>query len=98
MQGQEGKDVDRGIPHRSGPHDRTVGKARLLSRFQAADFKETFKADVDTSDEDSDGDPRLRWGAGNLGLGQPLHVQSAGKKRPFADGCGLCSPGRWAPE
>ena len=92
------KSEGRGIPHRSGPHDRTVKKVVLVSRFHTAEFKNIFKADVDTSEDDSDGEPRLKWGAGNLGLGQPMQVKSAGKRRPFADGCGLASPGRWAPE
>ena len=30
--------------------------------------------------------------------GGPLRVRTAGRVKPFADGAGLCSPGRWAPE
>ena len=31
------------------------------------------------------------------GVGEPLTVGKLLKKRQFIDGCGLCSPGLWAP-
>ena len=34
---------------------------------------------------------------GLRGLGPPLRSLLNGKARPFTDGCGLCSPGRWPP-
>ena len=36
-------------------------------------------------------------GAGWLGYGKPWSVGLGSRERPFADGGGLCSPGRWAP-
>ena len=36
-------------------------------------------------------------GAGWRGIGAPLSVGRASKKRPFIDGGGLCSPGLWPP-
>ena len=41
--------------------------------------------------------PQPRLGSGNWGGGPPLSSCLMGKKRPFADGAGLCSPGRWCP-
>ena len=32
-----------------------------------------------------------------MGRGPPLTAQLFGKKEPFRDGFGLCSPGRWRP-
>ena len=32
------------------------------------------------------------------GFGPPLYVGIGGKRRPFVDGAGLCSPGCWPPE
>ena len=64
------------------------------SRFVGSDFKRMFKVGADTSDDDSDGEKRPRRGDGMPGLGQPITVKSAGKRRGFVDGCGLCSPGR----
>ena len=51
-----------------------------------------------TSDEDECGQLRVRAGQGVLGAGSPLQILVNGKHKPFADGCGLCSPGRWPPE
>ena len=34
-------------------------------------------------------------GSGWVGVGPQLHLRSGYKIRPFEDGCGLCSPGRW---
>ena len=52
----------------------------------------------DTSEEDEPGVLRPRFGQGRLGRGAPLTTIQSGKRRPFQDGAGLCSPGRWAPE
>ena len=52
----------------------------------------------DTSDEDECGDVRCRYGSGVVGFGSPLQVVINGRHKHFADGCGLCSPGRWPPE
>ena len=49
--------------------------------------------DPDT-DPDDDAAPA---GAGWRGVGAPLSVGRAAKKRPFIDGGGLCSPGLWPP-
>ena len=54
-------------------------------------------ADEPTSDEDHDGNVKPKRGAGRTGVGAPLQVNFQGKVRPFADGAGLCSPGRWLP-
>ena len=53
---------------------------------------------VDTSDEDSDGNAKPQKGSGTTGYGRPLDTVNAGKWKPFTDGNGLCSPGRWAPQ
>ena len=53
-------------------------------------------ADAPTSDEDFDGEPRAKTRPG--GSGPPLSVTVAGKDKPFTDGAGLCSPGRWHPD
>ena len=50
-----------------------------------------------SSDEDEDGCPKPKLGAGHWGSGPPLTSTLMGKKKPFADGFGLCSPGRWPP-
>jgi hypothetical protein len=57
-----------------------------------------MKAD-ETSDEDEEGAKRPKFGEGLWGFGPPLGAQGHGqvKRRWFADGAGLCSPGRWAP-
>ncbi len=51
-----------------------------------------------TTDSDTEPDhgaaPR---GAGLRGQGPPYTVGSGAKRRPFYDGGGLCSPGRWPP-
>ena len=54
--------------------------------------------DEPTSDEDIDGFTKPKRGHGRYGRGQPIMAQHDGKLRPLVDGCGLCSPGRWAPE
>ena len=51
----------------------------------------------DTSDEDEVGEMRIRSG-GARGHGPPGVVRVGGRRRGFADGAGLCSPGRWTPE
>jgi hypothetical protein len=53
---------------------------------------------VPTSDEDEDGVAKPIRGIGRWGRGHPLKGTVAGKTKWFADGAGLCSPGRWAPE
>ncbi|CAE7227317.1 unnamed protein product [Symbiodinium natans] len=35
--------------------------------------------------------------AGLRGTGPPLYCRMGGARKPFTDGCGLCSPGRWPP-
>jgi hypothetical protein len=50
------------------------------------------------SDLDEDGFPKPKFGAGLWGQGPPLSYVESGKRKLFADGCGLCSPGRWEPE
>ena len=49
-----------------------------------------------SSDEDEDY-PKAKLGAGHWGIGPPLTSTLMGKRKPFADGFGLCSPGRWPP-
>ena len=57
-----------------------------------------MKAD-ETSDEDEEGARRPKLGEGLWGFGPQLGAQGHGqvKRRCFADGADLCSPGRWAP-
>jgi hypothetical protein len=53
--------------------------------------------DVDTADEDAEGNAVPRRGEGHWGAGAPLTTSTAGRVRDFEDGCGICSPGRWPP-
>ena len=64
------------------------------------DAREIWNVDADeaTSDDVEPRIPKPRRGAGRIGAGSPILVQYQGKTRPFADGAGLCSPGRWLPE
>jgi hypothetical protein len=50
-----------------------------------------------TSEEDEDGEPKKKCGDGWWGAGPPLLVRRGAwrEPRPFEDGAGLCSPGRW---
>lgn len=50
-----------------------------------------------SSDEDDDGVVKPKKGAGLWGDGPPLALRLLGKRQEFADGFGLCSPGRWEP-
>ena len=50
-----------------------------------------------SSDEDEDGYPKAKLDAGPWGIDRPLTSTLMGKRKPFADGFGLCSPGRWPP-
>ena len=50
-----------------------------------------------TSDEDEDGMIKPKRGHGRVGQGSPMLVFHGGSYRPFIDGSGLCSPGRWHP-
>ena len=50
-----------------------------------------------SSDEDDDGVVKPKKGAGLWGDGPPLASRLLGKRQEFADGFGLCSPGRWEP-
>ena len=64
-----------------------------------APYEQITIADEDaTSDEDSDGVPIPRKGAGWWGHGPPMATLRAGRYKAFADGNGLCSPGRWEPQ
>ena len=73
---------------------------RLRRRLTPKELLRLTKADAEaiTSDEDELGDKREKRGTGSWGRGPPLMVQVGGRIKPFADGAGLCSPGRWAPE
>ena len=59
----------------------------------------TCEEHAPTSDEDSDGEPLPKLGAGWWGRGPPLLVHLGPNKgdKPLEDGGGLCSPGRWSP-
>ena len=50
-----------------------------------------------SSDEDIDKVAKPKKGAGLWGDGPPLASRLLGKRQEFADGFGLCSPGRWEP-
>ena len=51
-----------------------------------------------TTDEETElpGQRRNRYGEGWWGRGAPIMPAKKGVRRPFVDGAGLCSPGRWA--
>ena len=51
-----------------------------------------------TSEEDEPGIHKPRLGEGRLGEGSPIYLNDGAGQRPFHDGAGLCSPGRWLPE
>eukprot|EP00973_Karenia_brevis_P020965 2883346-Karenia_brevis.AAC.1 len=55
-------------------------------------------AERETSDEDEDGNRRTKRGEADGGVGGCIMLMLAGKRRPFHDGCGLASSGRWEPE
>eukprot|EP00973_Karenia_brevis_P049862 6923828-Karenia_brevis.AAC.1 len=54
-------------------------------------------AENETSDEDEDGERRVKRGEKDGGTGGCLMVIGCGKRKPSHDGCGLSSPGRWQP-
>ena len=72
-------------------------KKAVKHRTAPAARREPLLADRDTSDDDETGRPRPLLGAGNLGKGPPLTTRWGGKCKPFHDGGGLCSRGRWLP-
>ena len=72
-------------------------KKAVKHRTAPAARREPLLAERDTSDDDETGRPRPLLGAGNLGKGPPLTTRWGGKYRPFHDGSGLCSRGRWLP-
>lgn len=51
---------------------------------------------AETSDEDENGNRRLRLSKNLGGAGVPLTIRFGGEAREIADGAGLCFPGRWA--
>ena len=53
--------------------------------------------DEPTSDEDADRGPKMKKGQGRCGMGSSIRLEAGVEKRPFHDGAGLCSPGRWLP-
>jgi hypothetical protein len=75
-----------------------LSAARVLGGTKIASPRSTEEQWVDTSDDDSDGNAKPHKGAGTTGYGRPLDTVNAGKWKPFTDGNGLCSPGRWAPQ
>ena len=99
------------VPHRS--HRYTGRKCTVvafsapqldklsLKQFQQLDDLgfNTAGEDADaTSDEDEDGHRRCTLEEATRGMPPPLSTRWGGKKRPFHDGAGLCSPFRWAPQ
>ena len=75
-----------------------VDVAEDSSAEDSSSVSDTGGVLVEDSDEDEDGFPKQRYGSGVLSLGPPLNCTLMGKTRPFVDGAGLCSPGRWCPE
>ena len=61
------------------------------------EVRETEAAEEISSGEDEDRMPKPKLGAGHWGHGPPLVSRLMGKRKPFSDGFGLCSPGRWPP-
>ena len=49
--------------------------------------------DTGSASEACADEERPSVGAGHWGIGCPLFTRTAGKLKPFADGCGICSPG-----
>ena len=66
---------------------------------ELVEARESWQVGVDepTSDED-EGHIKPQRGAGRLGRGAPTWVEYQGQIKPFADGAGLCSPGRRPPD
>ena len=50
-----------------------------------------------TSSEEEDGFRRPLLKDHQGGSGEPIYTDVGGRSKPFQDGCGLCSPGRWHP-
>lgn len=67
-------------------------------RLKELGFRPEAQPDSDTSDEDEDGQRRVRLQEALAGRPPPLSTRWAGKRKPFHDGAGLCSPFRWPPE
>jgi hypothetical protein len=59
---------------------------------------EDSATDISSSEEAYTHRVKHKRGQGLWGRAPPLTTKVAGKVREFADGCGLCSPGRWAPK
>jgi hypothetical protein len=55
-------------------------------------------ADAATSSEDEDGHRRVKLAQALEGRPPPLTTRWGGKRKPYHDGAGLCSPMRWPPE
>ena len=75
------------------PEEAALRAAAAASREKAAIAAASMEA-VDSDLEE--GTPRK--GSGWWGSGEPMSIGSAERKRPFYDGAGLCSPGRWPPD
>ena len=61
--------------------------------------RQEVEADNEPDSElDEDGVPKPPFGSGLLGFGRQLSIRVNGREKPFEDGAGLCSPGRWPPE
>ena len=85
------------------PEEGDWSRERLLKTNRLLTQEELFRVtktepEAITSDEDEEEVPRPKRGTGCWGHGPPLTVYTNGRPRPFADGAGLCSPGRWPPE
>ena len=83
---------DSGSPRASSAVELDVPFSSPVASFPPG----TGGGDEPTSDEDFEGEPLCRSCPG--GEGSPLSATIAGKNKPFTDGAGLCSPGRWPPE
>jgi hypothetical protein len=75
-----------------------LSAARVLGGTMIASPWSTEEPWVDTSDDDSVGNAKPQKGAGTTGYVRQFDTVNAGKWKPFTDGNGLCSPGRWAPQ
>ena len=65
--------------------------------LDAFNFKEPEVEQSETTDEETElnNHPRPKKGHGCWGHGPTLLALRKGTPKPFADGAGMCSPGRW---
>jgi hypothetical protein len=78
-----------------GGQDSAVPEAAEEEREEEEEGKEE---EAPSSEDDGAGHPKALLQNHLGGVGPPMQVVWAGRRRDFHDGAGLCSPGRWHPD